>query len=254
VAKIEYQPIGIFRCAQNQPTDSPRQGVLAQDSQGVLELRSQFAGDSLKDLEGFSHIWLIYAFHENNTWKPMVLPPRGGNKKRGVFATRSPYRPNNIGMSLVQLEKIEGYKVYCNYHDLLDGTPILDIKPYLHYSDSVDEASSGWTADTKEHEVGFSDQAVEKISWLSEKMGKSLLDICRNQLKFDPTDSQKKRVKSIGEAYCLSYRTWRFDFKKQDLKIEIFDLRSGYTAAELLSQDDPYEDKDLHQQFLKSFR
>lgn len=254
MAKIEFEPIGFFKCSQNQPSDSPRQGVLAKDSNGVVELQSKYAGDALKDLNGFSHLWLLYTFHENTSWKPMVLPPRGGDKKRGVFATRSPYRPNNIGMSLVRLEKVEGSKIYCLEHDLLDGTPILDIKPYLNYSDSAGGASLGWAEETNSFEVFFTKAAHEKFVWLSNKIGKSLTDICSNQLRFDPTNSQKKRVKAIEGGFCLSYRTWRWDFVVAENKIEVFDLRSGYTDSELSSQEDPYSDKDLHREFLKNYR
>ncbi len=108
--------------------------------------------DALRGLEGFSHIWLLWDFSEAHTenWRPTVRPPRlGGNQRMGVFATRSPFRPNNIGLSSVRLTKIEletseGPVLYVEGADLMNGTPILDIKPYLPYTDSHPEATGGF--------------------------------------------------------------------------------------------------------------
>lgn len=109
----------------------------------VLEPGHNFE-QALEDLDGFSKIWLIYWFDRNENWKPKVLPPRGPAVKRGVFATRSPHRPNPIGLSLVDLIEIKGRTLYLGNVDLLDKTPILDIKPYLPYAEAFPEAKAGW--------------------------------------------------------------------------------------------------------------
>jgi tRNA-Thr(GGU) m(6)t(6)A37 methyltransferase TsaA len=97
---------------------------------------------ALKDLEGFERIWVIYLFHLNDSWKPMVTPPRNKGKKVGVFASRSPHRPNGIGLSCVTLNRIEGLNIYISNSDILDGSPVLDIKPYLPWSDSFPDSKN----------------------------------------------------------------------------------------------------------------
>jgi tRNA-Thr(GGU) m(6)t(6)A37 methyltransferase TsaA len=113
--------------------------------------------EAFAGLEDFSHLWILFQFHgnqhvpaENDHLSLSVRPPRlGGNAKKGVFATRSPYRPNQIGLSLVKLEKIEGSRLIISGGDFLDGTPVLDIKPYLKEIESIPHARSGWTEEMK---------------------------------------------------------------------------------------------------------
>ena len=124
-------------------------------------------------LDGFSHVWLLWDFSESHEdygegvkWSPTVRPPRlGGNKRMGVFATRSPFRPNNIGMSAVKLEKIDFPDIYVSGVDLMDGTPIYDIKPYIPYSDSIPDAASGFVGTLPDLtlKVRFSDDLMDKL-------------------------------------------------------------------------------------------
>ena len=108
--------------------------------------------ESLRALDGFSHLWLLWGFSETDTWSPTVRPPRlGGNKRVGVFATRSPFRPNPIGLSSVRLIAIEEGDLIVSGADLLDGTPIYDIKPYLSFSDSHPNAQNGFAEETKDY-------------------------------------------------------------------------------------------------------
>lgn len=130
----------------------PRQSGIVDSLKGVIVFEPEFCNpDALRGLEGFTHIWLLWGFSDNehNTWTPMVKPPRlGGKKRMGVFATRSPYRPNPIGLSSVKLERIEdtdlGPVLHVTGADLMDHTPIYDIKPYLPYTDSHPEAIGGF--------------------------------------------------------------------------------------------------------------
>ena len=130
----------------------PRQsGLVDVPAQIVFEPDYRNPG-ALRGIEGFSHLWLLWQFDraERETWSPTVRPPRlGGNQRMGVFATRSPFRPNAIGLSCVKLERVEqtaeGSVLHISGADLVDGTPILDIKPYLPYCDSVPDARGGWT-------------------------------------------------------------------------------------------------------------
>lgn len=132
----------------------PRQSGLVQEITGKIVFEKQYSiAEAFKGLEDFSHIWLLWEFSQakKESWKPTVRPPLlGGNKRMGVFATRSPFRPNSIGLSCVKLERIEydsslGTVLYVSGCDLMSGTPIYDIKPYLPYCDSRPDASGGFT-------------------------------------------------------------------------------------------------------------
>ena len=133
----------------------PRQSGLVDTLEATVVFEPEFRNpDALRGLEGFSHLWLIFRFHraEREGWSPTVRPPRlGGNARRGVFATRSPYRPNALGLSCVELSGIENGDILVKGADLLDGTPIFDIKPYLPYVDAYPDARGGFTDTTKEY-------------------------------------------------------------------------------------------------------
>lgn len=148
----------------------PRQPNLATSAKGSIELTGDYAdANAVKSLEQFSHIWVIFVFHEtmDNGWKNLVRPPRlGGNEKVGVLATRSTFRPNPIGMSVLKIDKINTSKnkvvIEVSGLDLLGQTPILDIKPYIPYADAIPAANAGY-ANTKPEtikEVQFSQQVV----------------------------------------------------------------------------------------------
>ena len=133
----------------------PRQSGIVPALRSTIRFEKEFRNaDALRGLEGFSHLWLLWIFSENvrDTWKPTVRPPRlGGNTRLGVFATRSSFRPNPIAMSCVKIEEIRlegnnGPEIVVSGADLMDGTPIVDIKPYLPYADSVPDAAGGFAA------------------------------------------------------------------------------------------------------------
>lgn len=132
----------------------PRQSGLVESLQAAVVFEPEYrSADAVRGLDAFSHIWLIWEFSESkrDTWSPTVRPPRlGGNARMGVFATRSPFRPNPLGLSCVRLERIElhpelGPVLHVSGADLMDGTPIYDIKPYIPYADSHPDASAGYT-------------------------------------------------------------------------------------------------------------
>lgn len=132
----------------------PRQSGLVESLQAAVVFEPEYrSADAVRGLDAFSHIWLIWEFSESkrDTWSPTVRPPRlGGNARMGVFATRSPFRPNPLGLSCVRLERVElhpelGPVLHVSGADLMDGTPIYDIKPYIPYADSHPDASAGFT-------------------------------------------------------------------------------------------------------------
>ena len=152
----------------------PRQSGLVDSLKAQIVFEEEYRNaDAVRGLDGFSHIWLIWQFSGavREGWSPTVRPPRlGGNERMGVFATRSPFRPNEIGLSSVKLEKIEvdpklGPVLHVSGADLMDGTPIFDIKPYLPYCDSHPDAVGGWTdgADNRQLQVEFPIELLAKV-------------------------------------------------------------------------------------------
>jgi tRNA (adenine37-N6)-methyltransferase len=148
-SQFSYQPIGILHSPYTRRIDAPHQGTVVegtesgQSEMATLKLAEWLDEQVVQDLSGFERIWLIFAFHLSEGWKNVVKPPRGG-PKRGVLATRSPHRPNSIGLSAVELLSVEGRTLHLRGVDLLDGTPVLDIKPYVPYADAFPDAKAGW--------------------------------------------------------------------------------------------------------------
>jgi tRNA-Thr(GGU) m(6)t(6)A37 methyltransferase TsaA len=169
-----FEPIGFARTPYPEKFAIPRQPGLVTSDHSYLSLTGDFNREEIvRGLEGFSHLWLSFVFHQaiKEQWKPMVRPPRlGGNKKVGVFASRSPFRPNPIGLSVVKLNSIEfsqkECRIYISGADLLDNTPILDIKPYLPYVDSIESAIGGFAKSkpTENSKVCFSAAAQDFIA------------------------------------------------------------------------------------------
>ena len=153
---MQIEPIGFLRTCFGSKFAVPRQPGLCPSAWGTLEFVEQFrSAASVRGLDGFSHVWLVFGFHETEGegWHPTVRPPRlGGNERVGVFASRSTYRPNGLGLSLVKLDGISldntsgGMPPLLHFSgvDLVDGTPVYDIKPYLSYAESVPHAQSGY--------------------------------------------------------------------------------------------------------------
>ncbi len=251
--KIEFTPIGYFRSSQVHPYEAGRQPD-ANHSDGVIELLpgNNFE-QALTGLEGCERIWIVFLFHHNNHWNPMVLPPRGVNSKIGVFATRSPYRPNPIGISCVKVTKIEKLKVTVEGADILDGSPILDIKPYVAYADSFPGSEPEWLQSAEKFDIAFSDLAQQQLEELETQGLSQLRSFLLHQLEYEPTNTKKKRVKEDGAGYVIAYRTWRAVFILNDCRLEIQKIYSGYSLEDLRKSEDPYNDKELHRQFNKKY-
>jgi len=140
--KIIFNPIGIIRSPHKRPSGTPIQPSAARDIEGVVEVFKEYE-KGLKDLEGFSHIILIYFFHLSKKFSLEVIPFMD-DVPRGLFATRSPSRPNPIGLSVVRLGRVSGSSLYIKDIDIVDGTPLLDIKPFVGEFDSSDDLKKGW--------------------------------------------------------------------------------------------------------------
>lgn len=175
----------------------PRQPGLAPAARAVLHLLPPYDDPlSIRGLERVSHLWLTFVFHRSpQRWVPLVRPPRlGGNAKLGVFATRSTHRPNRLGLSLVELERVEvtgGVRLYLRGHDLVDGTPVLDIKPYLPWAESRPEAQTGFApAPPTCRQVIFSANAEAALAQRSD--GASLRELIEQVLAQDPRPAYRE--------------------------------------------------------------
>ena len=142
---FEMTQIGIARTPLKYRRDAPCQPEMQRSVEGLIEIEEEYQA-CLKDLDGFGRIWLLYVFDRNEGWRHLVKPPRGG-PKRGLFATRGPHRPSRIGMTAVELIEVQKGGLLVRGLDLLDETPIIDIKPYLPYQDAYPDAAQGWLDD-----------------------------------------------------------------------------------------------------------
>lgn len=187
-----FEPIGFLESCYKDRFGTPRQSGLVGSSSARLKILPQFQPeDSLQGLEGFSHIWLLFEFHKNTNirFHAKVHPPRLQGDSIGVFASRSPHRPNPIGLSLVQLDKIEQSTLFLSGIDLIDGTPIVDIKPYLPATEALPEARVGWTGTVAnaEYQVHMEHDIQQTIDSWSERLQKpDLQDLIVKTLQLDP--------------------------------------------------------------------
>ena len=200
----------------------PRQSGIVSELKAKIVFEQDFRNEQmLRGLEGFSHLWVIWEFSENTgkPWTPMVRPPRlGGNKKMGVFATRSPVRPNPIGLSCVKIESIEkteteGTVINICGADMLDGTPVYDIKPYLSYSDSIPDARCGFAKDGCDKSLEV-DCPEGVLSIFPEDKRQTLLDI----LSCDPRPSYQSDSERIYSFEFAGFNI-KFNVEENILKV-----------------------------------
>ena len=216
----QFEPIGVIRSPYREKFAVPRQPNLVKAAQGELHLIAPYNDPiSVKGLEQFSHIWILFHFHQVDPTKKrlMVRPPRlGGNKSLGVFATRSPFRPNNIGLSVVKLLDIivEQNQVILKLEglDLVDGTPVIDIKPYLPYCDSHPEANAGYAQIIPEQqlEVLFSVQA--KLFLESQQNYPQLTILIEQVISQDPRPAYKRK-NCHEQTYAISLYHFNIKWK-----------------------------------------
>jgi len=253
-------PIGVLRCDVKYRYETPRQGSLALTSTGIIQLLPQQNFEqALKDLDQFERIWLLFVFHHNTNWKPLVNVPRHRSDKVGLFATRAPYRPNPIGITAAKLDQVKGLSVYVSEIDLLDGTPILDIKPYLPYADSFPDSKTGWARDAcaNLYAIALTQEAQQQTDWLKRMYGINLEGFLHVQLQHAPDNSARKRItQQDATHFTLSYRTWRIHYQVDfdSRTVTIIGIASGYSPPDLATEvDDPYNDKNAHREYLNTF-
>lgn len=213
---MEIKPIAYIHTDFKEKFGIPRQSGRVPELLGKIVFAPEFNNpESIRGLEEFSHIWLIFGFSEAEykDGTMTVRPPRlGGNTRVGIFASRSPYRPNSLGLSCVKIEKIEQGEILVSGVDILDGTPIYDIKPYIPYSDCIKDAKGSFAEEMKAHslEVEFPPELLEKIPQEKQRV----LIAC---LADDPRPSYQKD----GRIYSMAYADYDVHFTVENNKITV---------------------------------
>lgn len=237
---LVVEPIGVVRSPFREKVDAPRQASVARETEGRIELHAKTGFEhALSGLSGFSHVWVVFWFHEAGGFRPKVEPPRGGGERIGVFATRSPHRPNPIGLSLVELVRVEGLTVHVRGLDLLDETPVLDLKPYLAYADAV-SATGGWLDEKdprRDWEVVFSPLAEEQLVFLGDE-GEALRRRLHDVLRLGPAPQAYKRIRRTDDGLVVASKAWRARFAEEAGRIVVSGIRSGYRPKELSGRED----------------
>lgn len=219
--KYEIKPIAYIKNALNTKFGIPRQSGLAKELISEIVFEPEYAiADALRGLTEFSHIWLIWGFSQSRRegWSPTVRPPRlGGNERVGVFATRSPFRPNSLGLSCVKLISVDSGVIKVSGADLMNGTPIYDIKPYLPYADCIPDAMCGFAPDGGEVlKVHFDEQMLAP---LSKTDADALLEI----LSRDPRPQYHDEPQRI---YGMSYADFEIKFRVENDDLYLISVES----------------------------
>jgi len=239
--KLELKTVGIIHTPYKEKFAVPRQPGLVSAAKAQLILSPPFdEADALRGLEQFSHVWLIFAFHEtmDKGWNPTVRPPRlGGNERLGVFATRSTFRPNPLGLSVAKLDGITIKNNQCILNlsgiDLVDGTPILDIKPYVPYADSLPDAQAGYASDAPiaDMPVTFADEALNQIS-AQKKKHPELQTFITQVLTQDPRPAYKKN-KTTRQEYGVKLYDFNVRWAVEDNITTVFSVIKTDTVPTL---------------------
>jgi tRNA-Thr(GGU) m(6)t(6)A37 methyltransferase TsaA len=265
VPSFTFAAIGVAHTPFTDKASAPRQPQAALDVTGTIELYAAPGIEhALEDLEGWDRIWVVFVFHLVSGWRPKVLPPRSAGKRRGVFSTRSPHRPNPIGISVVRLDAVEDRVLRVRDVDMVDGTPVLDIKPYVPWVDAHPRARTGWLeplamGDTgdgtpRDPEPGFdvrwSDEARAQADWLRAR-NIDIADPVARLLSLGPQPHPYRRIRSEGGALRLAYKEWRVRFRVDGRTVTIERITSGYRSRELALGSD--ERLVVHRVFVATF-
>jgi tRNA-Thr(GGU) m(6)t(6)A37 methyltransferase TsaA len=261
--RLTLEPIGFLRSPLATKVQAARQPRAAAGTPARIELLpGRNFEHALEDLAHWELIWVIFWFHLNTGWRPKVLPPRSTTGRKGVFATRSPHRPNPIGMSVVRLERVEGLILHVRDADMLDGTPVLDLKPYVAYTDAHPGAGTGWLEDAARSDaraqptdpvpaylVQFEPLAAEQAVWIEVNTGLEIRERIQSTLALGPTPHPYRRIRRVDEWMQLSVKEWRVRFAVVEREARVIDIDSGFRASQLAAGD---ADESLrpHSEFL----
>ena len=250
--ELVCRPIGFVRSPFRERAEAPRQASAARDARGTIELLpGRDFEHALSDLQLWPYLWVIFWFHLNEGWRPKVLPPRSA-KRRGVFATRAPYRPNPLGLSVVKLEKVEGLVLHVSALDMLDATPVLDLKPYVPYADALTDARGGWLETGLDPQPGFeveiAETAARELAYLRDSWNIELESSIRRVLALGPQQHAYRRIRRVGDAFVLAVKDFRARFTVDGQRIVVHAITSGYRPRELATNSAP--ELDAHRAFV----
>ena len=237
-SSLTLTPIGVLRTPFTDRVSAPRQTYVSRDVPGTIVLESgRNFEHALEDVASWELLWVLYWFHANEGWRPKVLPPRS-RVRRGVFATRSPHRPVPIGMSVVRCVRVEGLTVHVLGVDMLDGTPVLDIKPYVAAADSFAAAGAGWLSapdPIEAYEVSWSSNAREQVEWLRTVHAIDVATPVERALALGPEPHAYRRIRRHADGTStLAAQDWRVDFVAgEGRKLVVIAIRTGYKARDL---------------------
>lgn len=225
---IHFEVIGHLSSPFHEKFGVPRQSLLVDEARAVLKLKPDSSFPlALRHLDQFSHVWIVFVFDRSlgTPWHPLIEIPRvEAGRRMGVFATRSPHRPNPIGMSAVKLDRIDygavgGIEIHLRGVDILDGTPVLDIKPYLPYADRIEEANSGWIkSDIRRFPVEFAPVCSEKFARNPDQ--RHLQALITQMLELDPRPTSQRRSAPIDDPGTEG-RTFAFRILDLDVHWEV---------------------------------
>jgi tRNA-Thr(GGU) m(6)t(6)A37 methyltransferase TsaA len=249
-------PIGRVRSPYREKMSAPRQGTL---SKGVLSQIVLFDDPRLEHaldgIEAWSHLWVLFWFDRDPHFSPKVQPPRSA-RRLGVFATRSPHRPNPIGLTAARLVRREGKTLWLDGLDLLDDTGVLDLKPYVPYADRLEDANQGWleVEGAGAWELGWSELVLEQLSFL-QRFAVDLRSPLELILEAGPFAHPSRRIRREGSRGILALKEYRICFEVVDRRIELASIESGYTDDPSMSTDDPEQSAALavHRAFRSNF-
>jgi len=236
-SSLTLRPIGFIRTGKQVKFQALHQPKESKSEENVLELIPGRRYDAaLRDLAGFSRVWLIWWFHRNASWRPLVLPPRGPAKRRGLFATRSPHRPNPLGLTPVQLIGIQGHRLLIGPCDLVEGTPVFDIKPYIPAYDSFPTEAAGWLDDVESelrqppaYTVSLEPLAILQAEWLLARWRIDFRPRLVELLARDPSPHRARRIRRRKSgAYEIGCGAWRAVFLTEGSSVTVSSLEPAY--------------------------
>jgi tRNA-Thr(GGU) m(6)t(6)A37 methyltransferase TsaA len=259
---LTLDPIGYVRCALATKVEAARQPRASGGAAGTIELEpGRNFEHALEDLGHWRYIWVLYWFDRNEGWRPKVLPPRSRSGRKGVFATRSPHRPNPLGLSAVRLERVEGLTLHVRDVDMLDGTPVLDIKPYVAYTDALADAGDGWLSAAEaprdpipQFEVQWDALAVEQADWIEAQTGLALRERATATLALGPEPHPYRRIRREQDGYTLCVKDWRLRFSVDERRIRILSIESGVRKSLLARLSEVNDELTLHRSYCTRFR
>jgi tRNA-Thr(GGU) m(6)t(6)A37 methyltransferase TsaA len=263
-SRLIVDPIGFVRCCLETKVEAARQPRVAEGTPARIELLpGRNFEHALEDLARWELIWVFFWFHRNAGWRPKVLPPRSHTGRKGVFATRSPHRPNPIGISVVRLERVDGLVLHIRDADMLDGTPVLDLKPYVAYTDAHPGAGSGWLEDEQKiagagpqpgdplrgYVVHFEPLAVEQAGWIEAQTGLEIGERIRSTLALGPAPHPYRRIRRMGEWMQLAVKEWRVRFGVVERDVRVMQIDSGFRDSQIVASASD-ESLRAHREFL----